>query len=610
MMNIDPTSSLRSSINKTYGPTTVREGIAKRTSTVVTTKYLSRLLMSYLDETTKSNYVDPMSMDGASPSRADRIVKGLAPQKPGVDYVPSIPGVQYCGYLKEVVRSLFCRPQSVSHAEVLDRVLKWWIEQREASSVKAIHMVFSLDPRHGALAGELGIPVDNVLNSAVADTFSAFNDRHYPDSRIGYMIGFHHDKHHTHAHALIYPVTSSGQRINLSNNALCKVNGEYVRIQFLSTVNGIFKRFIGRRLELIGALDPSKTKHGHDRMLELCAMTNLWLESPSNEHVKSWDQFDFSDAQKWVNTILDTSDSSAKIQDSMRKVAETESWVPVTREDLPHVIRRLEAVQSESETLLNTMRSERMKVAADFSSFRNSADRYRRLEYFPGAPGVSPSGSKQFLFESVTKDNPLPHGDRVWRGMADVLSARLARCYNTLDRVQDTLPRTPILNEETTNAAFQRGLKFSSSYGSILLERLQRAGVKDPAVDHIVPDDHALRSAETSRKTVSDRLTLASHEQAADHHTATADELILADRRLKLGRRLRDVMPAPEEVVFEKTVPKASSMIPDNVNFIEREAGEAGVRSLSDILRTETDKLMRLHQVLAWDSNSAILPEY
>ena len=193
-------------------------GIWKKLKPVVTNKWLSLLLHSYLDENTKnrpSNWVSNQS-DLSDSERRNLVAKGRSRLIAGTDYSAFDEGIWTFGHIASQLANRGVKTPIAKNKNGIEALADWWVRDRHESAVKAHHIVASFDGRITSELHRIGYPVDAMLLSSFHHTMSKYGARFYPSDTLGWIAGCHHDSAHVHIHALVHPTTSSGKLLRLS----------------------------------------------------------------------------------------------------------------------------------------------------------------------------------------------------------------------------------------------------------------------------------------------------------------------------------------------------------------------------------------------------------
>ena len=195
-------------------PTSSRPGLLKKISIVSSDRWLRMLIMSYIDEVTKEN--DSGWFHSPEFSR----LVGLPPAK----------RYQFFGFVRGEIDSRL-KSESGSATE-LEACANWWSEKTAGRQTKALHHVYALAPDLASDLEAAGLPVGDVLFDCVCRSYDSYCRQFYPNDEIGFVAGLHREKAFPHIHALVFPTTRLGRRLNFSRLAPATVGGRAVRVDF------------------------------------------------------------------------------------------------------------------------------------------------------------------------------------------------------------------------------------------------------------------------------------------------------------------------------------------------------------------------------------------
>jgi len=187
-------SKLLESLEVRFGKEVKLAGLFKKTSTVRTQKRVDFILKSDLDDRTKANYPDKSEVDGLSEEDfIEALFAGKANLCKGEDISPALPDckVMACGYIQSELGL-----KEIGKKE-MPIVSEYWAERTpEMDLKKAHHMIFSHDPRVSATFSEMGQNCHGHLVSCAMESLNKYQRQFYPDNELGYVMGFHSDRHH------------------------------------------------------------------------------------------------------------------------------------------------------------------------------------------------------------------------------------------------------------------------------------------------------------------------------------------------------------------------------------------------------------------------------
>jgi hypothetical protein len=582
-----PATSLRHSIEERFGAQSVRSGFVKR-NLVTTQKHLGELIQSYLDERKKSTAQLPA--DITAPDYAKRIVAGTAPQRPGIDYVGGKSGIRVFGFLRQtLLKAVGSEESNLSDEDIIGFLKRWWSHERANHKKKAYHIIFSLDPRLAARLAEKGISADDVLHSCVAEALLVYNNRYYPDSSLGWITGIHHDRHHTHAHVLLFPETSKGRGLNISRNApviLPTHPPKQIRVDFRQTLIRAYMNATERHLApLTRAADPD-SKAYHQTMVALGGAGEIAkAEMAANGH-----KLVIKDILHKVGDLFKTADALTRINQHIPKLVATERTGGTRRlQTLEDYEATLRAALRSHQMDANLIRAAQEKTDNLFRQWRESPDRYRMVQYAKDTPPLSPSGTSTFLKGLIRNQSP------AWPEIQKAVSGRLERLDSLLAQETSLLPGQPVIGQPFSESRILRAGEAFYIGRQLLLTFCRLRGLPPPSLDQ--PPLTALPnfSLEDAHRAFLSQLNAIAKRIGIDHHSASFQELIA------LYQRARVLLRAgldPNDESLPLVLPATPSLVPTSANFLERESHHKGIRSLKDIEREQEELLRRISDVL------------
>lgn len=222
-------------------------GFWRKTSTAKTKETVSTYIMSYLDETSKAAALEESRKLGEGRKAGYTAVQhGVsAPQEMGIDYLTKEEKgkIRAYGFLRDDVAALGGKPSHQQDND--DRVIachRTWmarLDEHPKGKKFAHKYVLSLDPRFCELMGAAGKDCDALLVQGARTVMRRFQEKFYPNDRIGYLVGVHHDRKHIHAHILLFPFSERGQHLCVTDTAddkrfheVRKVADKFVRDYF------------------------------------------------------------------------------------------------------------------------------------------------------------------------------------------------------------------------------------------------------------------------------------------------------------------------------------------------------------------------------------------
>lgn len=601
--------SLRRSIEARFGKNVKRVAIVKKVSTVKTAGRIAFLLGRYVDDSVKGG----MEVEGPSAPAVDeeadedvefedRIVEGEAKQREGVDFVRSMPGIRVFGFANSPLFAASDFPHTLSEAEKVRLLIRWWIEQTERNQKKAHHIVFSLDPRVSSELGARRIPADATIISMASTALLAHGNRFYPDASLGWVIGTHHDRFHAHAHALVFPRTSRGVSINVSHWAKAVVRGKPIRVDFQGSIKESYTQMAGRLRAALMVGEPGpNSRTGATEAEEFVASMRVvrdeLVKGPGAEARPSPDAF-----AKGLEAFLARADRVPLLvakQEAMRSEAPKGK---VGAESLDRLQVSLADAADGLESDLQKLRQRRERLTRFFNSQSEGPGSYRSIRYVPDMLPQSPSGTRSYYF-----DRPISLGSPILTPSVEEVQRVLATRFAEADAVLRGFSAERLMADfDATDmfAGVRRRLAVHIPTAWEYLRRLEallnaaRFGSCVPNISQPFLVHEAEATASVRRRVSADASWFASLNR-----TASEQELLDLHQHSLLNRRLSDDAPDIDEEVRDLRLPSAPTLIPATANFLERESLTAGFRDIATLEREIELVRERLERALIHRTN-------
>lgn len=93
-----------------------------------------------------------------------------------------------------------------------------WASAQGPRQKTAHNLVFRLTPDFARELMGVKVPPEAELLRVVTTSLVRFQKAFYPNDRLGYLIGMHHDHEHLRAHVLLFPRTEKGIEINMTHS--------------------------------------------------------------------------------------------------------------------------------------------------------------------------------------------------------------------------------------------------------------------------------------------------------------------------------------------------------------------------------------------------------
>src|ERR1035438_9332055 len=198
---------------QTQGRSSKVHALFRKTSTAYSWRTISEHILNYIDETTKPRKTET----GKKVMGYDTYARDPGePLKEGVNYLTKEPAgtVRVFGFLRdEIIRTYGKPPTQMTNNQRVEAAHAIWQQLIAKKPLKTFghKIVISFDPRLCEILKEVNMSVDEHLQEIAKSTMRRFQEKYYPNEKLGYILGIHHDKTHIHAHILLYPTTEQGR---------------------------------------------------------------------------------------------------------------------------------------------------------------------------------------------------------------------------------------------------------------------------------------------------------------------------------------------------------------------------------------------------------------
>jgi len=191
----------------------------KKTSSPKDRRVIRKNITSYLCEHTKKGVDAKAAIANNHPNCL----------KKGVDYLSKeeIGRLRAFGFLREdVMRHTGQVPHQMKNDDLVEACLEVWEERLSRKNIQVVahKYVLSLRPELCEVMAKTGHTADELLVSAVCETMRRYQEKYYPNQKIGYLMGVHHDKAHIHAHVMLFPTTSTGKLLRVTDESRARGN--------------------------------------------------------------------------------------------------------------------------------------------------------------------------------------------------------------------------------------------------------------------------------------------------------------------------------------------------------------------------------------------------
>lgn len=244
-----------------------RCAIWKRTSSPTTLQTLRKDISSYLSEVTKKG-LDAMATEAKNQPNW---------LKEGVDYLTKEDRgrLKAFGFLRDDVtklRGLY--PHQMENNDLIDASLDAWQARLKTKKIKRVahKYVLSLNPKLCEILMQTKHSADELLTNAARQVMRRYQEKYYPNERIGYLMGIHHDKAHLHAHIMLFPTTESGKLLRITDESP-KQGGRKPFLFMRETAEKEVERFYKKEIQHpFRATHRNNQKYTQPRMLAFVAM--------------------------------------------------------------------------------------------------------------------------------------------------------------------------------------------------------------------------------------------------------------------------------------------------------------------------------------------------
>lgn len=262
-------------------------GIWKKTSSPTDIRTVRTGITAYLCEHMK----DGVNKEAA---RANNHPNHL---KRGLDYLTKEDSgrLKVYGFLREDVLKLTGQiPHKMNNDDLVEACLQVWETRLKQKNIKRVahKYMLSLPPDLCQVMAKTGHSADEVLQTSVRKTMRRYQEKYYPDQKIGYLVGIHHDRAHIHAHVMLFPTTGSGKLLRVTDEG--KERGDRKPFQFMKEIaNKAVSRFFERKIKgQSPASIRSPSRFTQSKLLALAVRTrmrkNVALRELSDQEKQLW----------------------------------------------------------------------------------------------------------------------------------------------------------------------------------------------------------------------------------------------------------------------------------------------------------------------------------
>ncbi len=584
------TPSLHDAYVAKFGSTVRKPGIIKKTSIVRTERRLAYLLNQYIDDSIKS---DDRDIDETSSNYGEDIIDGLAPQREGIDFFRASPGVHVFGHMRACIQDHYSNAASLPQEQVIQSLVNWWTRATANQNKKAYHIVFSLHPRISHALAEKQMPDDSILLSIVTHTLVAFGSRFHPGACLSWVIGFHHDRHHSHAHALIYPKTSRGVTLNFSKLSAIRTHQGVIRVDFQGELQALYEQRVQKLLETlqlnraVGAQEFGEQLTEHVAMALIARERRVEMAKGLPEGSQTQKEAAEAAFVEFEN-VRNAPDRLAMIASMQQRMAEDRSIIPPKK--LGGAIPSLEGAASEVANERASLEERTSRMRRFFGERRTHPAGYQLKYYGDGSSCITPNCTYSYLHgESILQGEAPPQltPDEVWAKIRTMTSS-----YDEVLKSFDASKDYPVPNADY---AMKRARKRTAMALRIVWEisKLREARFGTPRIGSMIDAIRQTRSLcdDELLEVTAEKMAKEIQWVATANRAITQAELIRRDLRMRELHQFHSKFIRKEEAedapldIEALCLPKYTGTIPNILNFVDRSYGTSPAQGLMQIMQ-------------------------
>jgi len=571
--------SLAREFEKLHGPVSKIDGLSLKMRTISSDRYLRTLISRYVDENTKSHKVSAEDIDVPADQYPELVAAGEAPQRPGIDFVITTGTVRTNGFLTEFINRFKESAAEPNPEDWQELLYRYWRRERLKKKKQAHHFVFSMDPRFSLALGQDGIPVDDIMQSTVLEALTAFNYRYYPGQSLGWLSGLHHDRIHVHAHVLLFPTTSSGRPLSVSNASASKINGQDpLRIDYLSGLMGSYKTALARHLSMVRTIGFPNPEIRRSRIVEFTSGLNV----ARSALIQSGEKVTPDSIVRSCNTLLDSGILTDQLNSARDELASTTTGA--SKEARQRIRPLIENATEYFAQLAQRLAEKRRECTEGFKKIITNPKSFRTISYHPHLPSLSRNSTRSYLDILGIPDG----GSGVTHQfIQDRIISSVATIDNDLKEMTSGSRRQRVLGTQEIDTAIHK-LGVMSMAGAEYLDAY-RLDADLPRLAYEAKHFNVQRSfgVKGARAMLSELLGISYEEAAMIFRTATFEELEQEYRRRRMAYKTGQM-----EDVVHLTLPQLQHKVVTVDNLFVREAKRKTIRSVADMFR-ESDELLK-----------------
>lgn len=242
--------------------------IWKRTSSPTSVQTIRKNITKYLSENTKEGVDVAAAVAQNHPNWL----------KEGVDYLTKEDQgrLKVYGFLRDDITRLCGKfPHRMDNNDLVDACFDAWNARLKKKNIKRVahKYVLSLDPQLCEVLMQTKHSADELLTNSVRQVMRRYQEKYYPDEKIGYLVGIHHDKAHLHAHVMLFPTTERGKLLRITDES--SQQGGRKPFQFMrSTAEKEIERFYNKEIKYpYKATQKDNQRYTQPRILAFVSMS-------------------------------------------------------------------------------------------------------------------------------------------------------------------------------------------------------------------------------------------------------------------------------------------------------------------------------------------------
>ena len=261
--------SLLSKVQQVKGE---RKSVFRKTSTCRNRGKMLQVIRSYIDETTKKD--KPEGLYYLTKNNKGRLLVG--------------------GFLREeVLKQTGKFPHQMEPIERVEACARAWraqLDKRKDQRTTAVghKFIVSLAAPMTDLMAEMGHDSDELLDFTARNIMRRYQEKFYPDSKLGYLIGLHHDTRHAHAHIYLFPDDDKGKLLRVSNASHTQGGAAMLDFMYKTSEKTVERHFRTHMVPMAKLATREPSEITQRRLLIKLASIEEKQASPSVGHDEHW----------------------------------------------------------------------------------------------------------------------------------------------------------------------------------------------------------------------------------------------------------------------------------------------------------------------------------